>query len=78
MPTEVAPDKLLAHLLKNAETLYEPKKVYTMQDWLKTQTETGQTPKRFKQGGPTITWMNKLCRKIILFCLDGTIDEEMG
>ena len=78
MPDGYKPDKLLEYLLKNAETLYEPKKVHTSSDWLKTQTETGQTPKRFKQGGPTITWMSQNNRKIILFCLDGTIDEEMG
>ena len=78
MPDDFAPDKLLSYLIKNAETLYEPKMVHTDRDWLKTQPESGQTPKRFKQGGPSINWMNKLCRKILLFCLDGTIDEEMS
>ena len=78
MPNDFAADKLLANMIQNAETLYEPKKVHTASDWLKTQTETGQTPKRFKQGGPNITWISKLNKKILLFCLDETIDEEMS
>ena len=36
MPDGYKPDNLLESLLKNAETLYEPKKVYTPSDWLVT------------------------------------------
>ena len=48
----------------------------TSEDWLATQNETGQTPKQFKLGGPNITWMSNHNRKILLFALDDTIDEQ--
>ena len=41
MPDDFAPDKLLSYMIKNAETLYEPKMVHTDRDWLKTQPESG-------------------------------------
>ena len=75
MPKDFKADKILANLLANAEKIYEPKQVFTSSDWLVTQKESGQAPKAFKIGGPNITWMNNYNRKILLFCLDGTIDE---
>ena len=41
MPDDFAPDKLLSYMIKNAETLYEPKMEHTDRDWLKTQSESG-------------------------------------
>ena len=36
-------DPLMAHLLKNVETLFQPKSVCSDGDWLVTQQEPGQT-----------------------------------
>ena len=62
--------------MNNVEKYFEPKMVHTPSDWLVTQTEVGQTPKRYKQGGPQINWMNPRAKKILLFMIDQTIDEE--
>ena len=70
------PDKVVSYLLQNAEQLFEPKSVYGRSDWLVTQNECGQTAKRYKQGGPSINWMDQRTRKIILFVVDQTISEE--
>ena len=41
MPDDIIPDELLAYLLKNAETLYEAKMVYSASDWLESYPEKG-------------------------------------
>ena len=41
MPKDFKPDKILANLLANAEKMYEPKQVFTKEDWLETQEESG-------------------------------------
>ena len=50
--------------------------MYTPRDWLATQNEVGQTPKKYKLGGPNIRWMHAKQKKIVLFAIDGTIDDE--
>ena len=76
IPREYCPCKITDYLMKNVEKHFKPKQVYTQSDWLVTQTETGQTPKRYKQGGPNITWMNPRAKRIVLFMIDQTIGEE--
>ena len=67
---------MMHYLINNVEDLWTPKKIYSSNDWLVTQKETGQTPKRYAQGGPLINWMDKRCSTITLFLIDDTIDEE--
>ena len=66
----------MTHVVANIEEYFKPKKVYTPSDWLVTQKESGQTPKRYQNGGPNISWMNKRNNRILLFVLDPTIDEQ--
>ena len=69
-------DRIISYLVQNAEVIFQPKQVHTANDWLVTQKEAGQTPKKYKQGSPFINWMGSRNRKIILFVLDQTIDVE--
>ena len=50
--------------------------MYTDRDWLATQNEVGQTPKKYKLGGPYIRWMHSKQKRIVLFAIDGSIDDE--
>ena len=69
-------DPLLQHMIKNIETIAQPKMVCGASDWLKTQNETGQTIAQYQQGGPNITWMSARQNVIYLFIIDNSIDEE--
>ena len=76
MPDNIAPDELLAYLLKNAEVLYEIKKVYTDQDWLKVYPEKGQLLRSYQWNQLKNNKVTKTCNKILLYFLDNTIDEQ--
>ena len=50
--------------------------VYTMDDWLETRKERGQTVKTDKSGGPEIAWLNPRRQgTIYLFVIDESIDD---
>ncbi len=66
-------------MLKNAETIFEPKKVHCSMDWLKTQNESGQDLGRYSNGGPGISWLNpKLQNTIYLFVIDDSITDAQS
>lgn len=68
-------DPLLNHMIKNIETIAQPKMVCGPSDWLKTQNESGQTIAQYQQGGPNINWMSARQNVIYLFIIDNSIDE---
>ena len=45
-------------------------------DWLSSQNETGQSLKKYMNGGPHISWINPRCKTISIFLIDDTIDDE--
>ncbi len=65
-------------MIKNVETVAQPKMVCGASDWLKTQTESGQTIAQYQQGGPNITYMTPRKNVIYLFIIDNSIDEATG
>ena len=69
---------MIAYLRENAERHFEPKQVYTKDDWLAFKIEPKQTVKEYSQGSPTISWMSQSNNEIILFMVDDTIDEAVG
>ena len=71
-------DPLMAHLLKNVETLFQPKSVCSDGDWLVTQQEPGQTFQTYQQGGPQINFTTATQKTIYLFFIDDSIDEPSG
>ena len=76
IPKDYKPDKVTSYLMENTEKHFEQKKVYTSRDWLVTQNEVGQTPKKYSLGGPNIRMMNSKQKKIVLFAIDDTINDQ--
>lgn len=71
-------DPLLHHMIQNIETIASPKMVCFPGDWLKTESESGQTIAQYQQGGPQINMMTADKNVIYLFMIDKTIDETIA
>ena len=50
--------------------------MYTNDDWLATKIESGQTAKRYSMGSPSINWVDHRVKRIVLFMIDESIDEQ--
>ena len=69
-------DRVVTYMTKFAEEIFEPKRILTNGDWLKTTREPDQRYEYYKQGKMNIKWLNEQKNKIYLFIVDNSFTEE--
>ena len=69
-------DKVITYMTKNAEEIFEPKRILSDGDWLKTYREPDQRYEYYKQGNGNIKWLAPPRNKIYLFICDNSFTEE--
>ena len=66
---------MVTYMTKHAEEIFEPKRILTSGDWLKTQREPDQYYESYKQGKMNIKWVNATRNKIHLFACDNSFTD---
>ena len=73
---EFPSDPMVTYMSKHAEDIFEPKRVLTDGDWLKTYREPDQRFEYYKQGKGNIKWLSSTKNKIYLFIADDSFTNE--
>ena len=63
-------DKVVAYMTKHAEEIFEPKRITSDSDWLKSYREPDQRYCYYKEGRGNIKWLSPTKNKIYLFIAD--------
>ena len=69
-------DRVVRYMTKYAEDIFEPKRILTNGDWLKTTREPDQRYEYYKRGNGNIKWLNATRNKIHLFIVDDSFTAE--
>ena len=69
-------DPMVTYLTKYVEEIFEPKRILSSGDWLKTQHEPDQYFESYKQGKMSIKWVDESRNKIHLFACDDSFTDE--
>ena len=67
---EFRTDRVCTYMSKYAEQIFEPKRILTDGDWLKSYREPDQRFEYYKQGKGNIKWLSSTKNKIYLFIAD--------
>lgn len=71
------PDDLVAtYMAKHAEEIFEPKRILTSGDWLKSYREPDQRFEYYKQGKGNIKWLSPAKNKVYLFACDKSFTKD--
>ena len=72
-------DAMVTYMTKHTEEIFEPKRILSSGDWLKTQREPDQYYQSYKEGKLNIKWVNETRNKIHLFaCDDSFTDTQLA
>ena len=63
-------DAMVTYMTKYSEEIFEPKRILSSGDWLKSQREPDQYYQSYKEGKLNIKWVNETRNKIHLFACD--------
>ena len=69
-------DRVVRYMTKYAEDIFEPKRILTNGDWLKTTREPDQRYEYYKQGKGNIQWLSPNKNKIYLFIVDDSFTAK--
>ena len=70
---------MITYMTKYAEEIFEPKRILSSGDWLKSQREGDQYYEHYKQGKGNIKWVDNTRNKIHLFaCDDSFTDAQLA
>ena len=66
----------MTYMTKYAEEIFEPKRVLTNGDWLKSYREPDQRYEYYKRGNGNIKWLSPNKNKIYLFMVDDSFTAK--
>ena len=69
-------DRVCTYMTKYAEEIFEPKRILTDGDWLKTYREPDQRYEYYKRGNGNIKWLKEGKDKIYLFICDDSFTDD--
>ena len=73
--TDYPHDHMITYLAKNAEIIFEPKRVLTANDWLHTYKEPEQSFNSYRKERVKVTWISQPKNKLYLFMMDSFTDK---
>ena len=68
-------DAMVTYMTKYSEEIFEPKRILSSGDWLKSQREPDQYYQSYKEGKLNIKWVNETRNKIHLFACDNSFTD---
>ena len=66
---------MITYLARYAETIFEPKRVLTANDWLHTYKEPEQSFNSYRKERVKVTWISQPKNKLYLFMMDSFTDK---